>query len=553
MEKRSLLSKRTSSPSATCTNAAVAAGTRKEEDCEGWIKKNRCEESWAKKDCAKSCGTCVSCALQDWGDWSTCSSSCAGGGQTRSRHCTTDAGETVSDYAVESAQCNTDACSPSSCSLNELAVDQRISITNNVLDGAAINGVTCTDVQGVPTCTVENLKLTIETGQAPAIGIYNSDGVTLKNIEITHKGHSRVKGGSPYLDESGAGIFFKESANIAMENIKVALSHGPNQYATTGECANKYCGPFPYAMVYAYNIYGQDSPSPKLTNVYTKDGSTGFWCKDCPDGVITHYKGENFHGPFPRGQCFQVVSSERFIVQDFTCVNDNEVAFNEDVASIWNSSNSIARRGVINGGNSPTGVGIISEMSSHILVEDIDVTQIGGVSFSAYGATNVTFLRTRAIRNHGDGGCLKLHGYCKDSTGNYPLSDLTSPASSSNYKQNGPDSCTESGDDFKRNDREGRVWYAGDYTADQAGGAYSYEASDIKILDGKWWEMYDKNDNADSCDLIKGGSSDEWWMINAATDRTRAWGTTTELGEENYTMAEFDLRIPFEPTFCWER
>jgi len=397
-------------------------------------------------------------------------------------------------------------------------------------------------------CVLQNLKLKITSGHAPAIGIYSSTGVILRNIEIEHAGHDRVQGGG--LDESGSGIYFKESPNITMENVKVVLKRDPNPHANAGECATRYCGPFPYSMRFAYNIWGYDSPYPTLTNVYTADGSTGFWCKNCWDGVITHYKGENFHGPFPRGQCFQVVSSPRFIVQDFTCENDNEVTYNEDVASIWNSSHSIARRGVIIGGNSPTGVGIISEMSSYILVEDVDVTQVGGVSFSAYGATEVTFSRTRAIRNHGDGGCLALHGYCKDFTGNYPLEDVTS-TTCHNYKQNGPDSCKEEGGFYKRNDREGRVWYAGDYTADQAGGAYSYEASNITIVDGKWWEMYDTNDAATACDKIEGDTT-MWWAINAATDRTRAWGTTSLLPAENFTEEEFTLRTPFTPTFCWE-
>jgi len=101
---------------------------------------------------------------------------------------------------------------------------------------------------------------------------------------------------------------------------------------------------------YAYNIYGSDSDSPRVSNVYVTGGSTGFWCKNCPHGKVSHFKAENLHGPFPRGQCFQVVSSTGFTLEDFTCVQDNQIAFPEDDISVWDSPYSTVQRGLIQGG-----------------------------------------------------------------------------------------------------------------------------------------------------------------------------------------------------------
>jgi hypothetical protein len=391
---------------------------------------------------------------------------------------------------------------------------------------------------------VEHISITT-TGVAPAIFVYNASNVVLRNIKIVHGGAVRVKGTDTdlniFVDQSGAGIFFQESPHITIENVHVSLVRpSPNPSATDGSCAEQYCGPFPLDMKYAYNIYGLDSEAPTLSNVYVTGGSTGFWCQDCPYGKVSHYKAENLHGPYPRGQCFQVVSCAGFTLSDFTCVQDNELAFPEDDISIWNSSYGVIQRGLVQGGNAPHGVGVISEMSDHVIVQDVDVTLVGGTTFSAYGANNVTFLRTRAKSNHGDGSCKDAHGYCKDSDGVWPNSEFYES------DQTVPDkTCACDTDSNKRCDTTGGVWYAGDYTADQAGGAYTYQSSSIQVKQGVFFNM------------TRLESSETYSSEGTCVEIDDSdWATSAASRQESYTlkdftMEDFTLRTPFNPTFCF--
>jgi len=294
-------------------------------------------------------------------------------------------------------------------------------------------------------------------------------------------------------------------------------------------------------MKYAYNIYGTDTEAPKLSNVYVTGGSTGFWCKDCPYGQVSHYKAENLHGPYPRGQCFQVVSCTGFMFSDFTCVQDNTIAFPEDDVSIWNSSYGVIKRGYIQGNNAPRGVGLISEMSDHVDVHDVDVTLVGGTCFSAYGAHNVTFLRTRAKNNHADGSCMDARGYCKDPDGAWPNSQEYAS------NQSVPDkTCACDSDSNKRCDTKGGVWFAGDYSAAVAGGAHiGHNASSIQIKKGVFFNMTRLESSTDY-------SSEGTCVAIDESD----WAVSAANRQESYTLkefanADFTVRTPFNPTFCF--
>ena len=82
---------------------------------------------------------------------------------------------------------------------------------------------------------VEGVTITT-SGKEAAIFVYGAANVVLRNIKIVHTGAARVKGHSAtfgrWMDESGAGIFFKNSPNITIENVHVALVRpSPNPYA----------------------------------------------------------------------------------------------------------------------------------------------------------------------------------------------------------------------------------------------------------------------------------------------------------------------------------
>lgn len=501
-----------------CADAGSSAISLVDGKCPAWVSNGgHCGKTWADTACAKTCDICQICTLGSWGSWSAaCSSTCGGGGQYRTR----DSGDCGEDYAItEHQQCETQSCDPGeTCSLLS---SPSLLITK---DNTKVEGVTITT-----------------SGKEAAIFVNGAANVVLRNIKIVHTGAARVKGNNAtlgWMDESGAGIFFKNSPNITIENVHVSLVRPtPNPHASDGVCANQYCGPFPLDMKYAYNIYGQDSDSPTISNAYVTGGSTGFWCKNCPHGKVSHYKAENLHGPYPRGQCFQVVSSTGFVLEDFTCAQDNQIAFPEDDVSVWNSSYSIVRRGLIQGGNAPNGVGVIFEMSDHGVCEDVDVTLVGGTCFSAYGSNNVTFLRTRARDNHADGTCLDGQGYCKDSNGLWPNSQEYA------QDQTVADKTCCGEEALQRCDTKGGVWFAGDYTSEQPGG--HGDSSNIAIQQGVFHSMTrieseEKYSNVGTCVNI---DMDDW--ATSAANRQAAY-IKQDFGIENFT-----LRVPFQPAFCF--
>ena len=111
-------------------------------------------------------------------------------------------------------------------------------------------------------------------------------------------------------------------------------------------------------------------------------------------------------GPYPRGQCFQCGYSDHVVLEDFYCKSDN-TSWTEDNLSLFRSSNVTVRRGLIDGNNSPTGVGVMFEqddLTKHGgLCEDVDAVNMGDGCFSAYGARNIRFVNARCKDNHCDG------------------------------------------------------------------------------------------------------------------------------------------------------
>merc|ERR1712039_190859 len=155
-----------------------------------------------------------------------------------------------------------------------------------------------------------------------------------------------------------------------------------------------------------YNIAGYGSLQPQISNVRVSGGSTGIELTQCDHGSVSNFVAKNVRGPYPRGQCFQASQSDNIILQDFYCLNDNS-SWTEDSISIWRSSNPTVRRGLIDGSNSPTGVGVMIEQDdiskSGGLVSDVDAIRMGDGCFSAYGARNISFVRTRCRQNHCNG------------------------------------------------------------------------------------------------------------------------------------------------------
>merc|ERR1719272_1757501 len=126
------------------------------EGCKSYMM-NKCHFSKHQKLCPLSCDVCESCTLGDWGEWTACSATCGGGGQTRAR-----ATECTQGDLTESRQCNLEPCPVDACALTDS-------------DPVVVN-----DEAGK---VIENKRITT-SGAEPAIGVYDSADVVIRNVKI---------------------------------------------------------------------------------------------------------------------------------------------------------------------------------------------------------------------------------------------------------------------------------------------------------------------------------------------------------------------------------
>jgi hypothetical protein len=219
---------------------------------------------------------------------------------------------------------------------------------------------------------IESLRIT----GAPCVTVNGRAHVIVRNIECHHSG--------------GVGIAVMGGAHgTRVENVNVIYDGAPPS------------GPNPNWT--HYNILCQDSNDVTITYARLKRGSSGMWSGNCQRVHARFLEGYDFRGPFPRGQLFQVDHSHDAILEDFYALNPINSAWTEDNVNVWRSSRAIIRRGLLDGNNSPSGLGVIIEhdddLSITALVEDVDTIRMGNGSFSAAHARDVTFRRVRAREN----------------------------------------------------------------------------------------------------------------------------------------------------------
>jgi hypothetical protein len=220
---------------------------------------------------------------------------------------------------------------------------------------------------------IENRRITSTSGAA--IQINGFSNVIIRDVEIQHSG--------------GPGINFSGAQSLTIENVSVEYTAAPA------------VGPNPSSA--HNNIQGVNSPFLRVNNVRLKKGSSGIYLRSSPNAHISHVEGYDFRGPFPRGQLVQLDKSDNSILEDFSVVNPLATSWTEDNVSVYNSVNCTVRRGLIDGNNSPSGVGVMIEQVdgqvSNALVEDVDAIRMGNGCFSGYPAHNATFRRTKCREN----------------------------------------------------------------------------------------------------------------------------------------------------------
>lgn len=212
---------------------------------------------------------------------------------------------------------------------------------------------------------IQGLRIDV-TGR-PAIVVNGVSNVVIRDVEILH--------------EDAPGISCSLAPGLIVENA--SITHSGTDIRSPQE-NNIDC----------YRVDGL-----RVRNVRLTGGSTGIYVLESEHVHLSRIEGYDFRGPFPRGQLVQFNMSPHCILEDFSAINDPAVAWTEDNVSVYDSDNCVIRRGLLDGNNSPSGVGANFELSAAGLVEDVDTVHQGNGSFGAHRSSNIIFRRTRAKDN----------------------------------------------------------------------------------------------------------------------------------------------------------
>ena len=216
---------------------------------------------------------------------------------------------------------------------------------------------------------IENLDLYVDSGDAIMV---THDNVITRNVRIHHA--------------EGSGIVVSGASNVTIENCEIINSDPPagNQPESKADIIN-------------IKVYG--SPNLTVDHVTVRDGSSGIYLVESPRAKISNVEGYNFHGPFPRGQFVQFDKSHDSTLTSFYTLSDGAQSYTEDNVSIYHSKNVKISNGLIDGNNSPSGVGIMFEGNSEGGSADhVDAIRMGNGAFSSY-SKDVTFDFTRSFDN----------------------------------------------------------------------------------------------------------------------------------------------------------
>ena len=218
---------------------------------------------------------------------------------------------------------------------------------------------------------IENMDIWVDSGDAVAI---THDNVILKNCRIHFK--------------TGDGVNITNAKGVQILNCEIINSDPPT--GINGESNTSFnC------------IEGFNAPNLRIDHVEMHDGASGIYIQRSPNALITNIEGHNFHGPFPRGQLVQIAdNSDGSTVDGFYYKGDLTGSRSEDNINVFYSNNVTIKNGVIDGNNSPSGVGVIFEGdSSGGYVKNVDVVHQSNGGFSSY-SNDVTFEDVRVFDGH---------------------------------------------------------------------------------------------------------------------------------------------------------
>jgi hypothetical protein len=216
---------------------------------------------------------------------------------------------------------------------------------------------------------IADLDLQVDSGDAITV---MHDNVVIRNIRVRHR--------------EGSGITVRGAKNVTIEDCEIINASPP-------------AGNRPETSDGIINIYTYAAPNLSVDRVTLRDGSSGIYLQESPGATISNVEGYNFRGPFPRGQFVQFDKSGNSSLTNFYTYNNPAGSYVEDNISVYHSPEVRISNGLINGNNSPSGVGVMFEGDSHGgLVSHVDAVGMGNGAFSSY-SPNVTFDYTRSFDN----------------------------------------------------------------------------------------------------------------------------------------------------------
>lgn len=217
---------------------------------------------------------------------------------------------------------------------------------------------------------IENVHVVSTSGTA--IEVQGHKNVVIRNARIEHAG-------GPGIDVSG-------SDDVTIQDVSIEHTGAPASGAN------------PSAEL--LNIACNGSARLTVTRARLTRGSSGVYLVQCPNSTLSFLEGHDFRGPFPRGQLVQWNNSDGGLLEDFS-VHNPATCWTEDNVNVYQSTGIQIRRGLIDGNNSPSGVGVIFDGGNGLgVVEDVDAVHMGNGCFSDYaGADGAVFTRTRCRDN----------------------------------------------------------------------------------------------------------------------------------------------------------
>ena len=235
-------------------------------------------------------------------------------------------------------------------------------------------------IRNQPNASVELLVISISKPGVAALTCMDSPNVHIKNVRIEHA-------------HGGVGIRFERCPSLRLEDVSVVAVAAPSR-PTRCLLRNQDCD----------NIHGSNSADVVLHRVRVSGGATGVELHLCPRARVTYFVAMDVLGPYPRGQCIQFASSHGATLDHFYCRNEPSASWTEDSVSVWRSGGAVVSNGLVDGNNSPTGVGVMFENDAAAAlggaIENVDAINMGNGCFSGYPARDLVMTRTRCGWNH---------------------------------------------------------------------------------------------------------------------------------------------------------